>query len=190
MDIKKCELFILTAETENISKTAELSGYTQSGVSHTLKAFEKEVGVPLFKRDRYGVHLTPVANELLPYIRRLVKENEKVTQFLNEIHGFETGNISIGIPFDYPNDRVLSLLKEFHSLHPGIGIQFKEGHSGDITEWVLSCQVDLGIHHVFVEASTEGLVFNNIPLVVSIKNRRDISPMVNQLLLFLENYEV
>jgi DNA-binding transcriptional LysR family regulator len=51
MDVRKCKLFVLTAETRNISKTAELTGYTQSGVSHTLKALEDEVGVKLFSRD-------------------------------------------------------------------------------------------------------------------------------------------
>lgn len=187
MDIRKYELFILTADTENISKTAALSGYTQSGVSHMLKAFEKEVGVTLFKRDRYGVHLTPVAKELLPYVRRLVKENEKVDQFIGELQGYEKGTISLALPLDYPKEKFLQQLKNFHDLHPNITIHCKEGSHEKIQEWVRTCQIDLGLHLLPVDSSLQTISLDNWPLKISIKNRQDASPMVMKLILFLEN---
>ena len=75
MDIKKCKVFVITAETKQISRTAKLTGYTQSAVSHMLKSLEKEAGIQLFKRDRYGVHLTSLGSDFLFYVKRFLTEN-------------------------------------------------------------------------------------------------------------------
>lgn len=144
MDIRKCQLFVITAETENISKTAELTGYTQSGVSHTLKNFEEEVGVRLFARDRYGVHLTAIGQELLPYIRGLLKENEKVEQFLYDLHGYETGTLTIGTFTSVSVHWLPSILDQFQTYHPHINIRLKEGGISDIEQWIQNHEVDLG----------------------------------------------
>ena len=44
MDISKYALFADIAETKNFTKSGERMGYTQSGVSHVLKAMENELG--------------------------------------------------------------------------------------------------------------------------------------------------
>lgn len=54
MDINKYILFADVAATKNFTKSGERMGYTQPGVSHVLKAMERELGFPLFLRTPYN----------------------------------------------------------------------------------------------------------------------------------------
>lgn len=146
MDIKKCKLFALTAETGKISRTAELTGYTQSGVSHILKSFEKEVGITLFKRDRYGVHLTPLGADLLVYVKRYLAENEHLEQFIYDLHGLEVGSITIGTFTSVSIACLPEILKTFNESHPNIEIIIKEGGTDDMENWVSDMEVDLAFY--------------------------------------------
>ena len=143
MDVRKCKLFVLTAETRNISKTAELTGYTQSGVSHTLKALEDEVGVKLFSRDRYGVRLTPMGADLLSYVKRFLAENERLEQFVYDLHGLEVGAITIGTFTSISSSWLPPILRRFRDMHPNIEIRIKEGGSDELVEWMEAMTIDL-----------------------------------------------
>lgn len=136
----------MTTQTENISKTADLTGYTQSAISHMLKSMEKETGIDLFVRDRYGVHPTPVARELLPHINALLNENEKVEQFIYDLHGMEVGTLTIGT---FPSIALYVLpdiLKDFARSHPSITIDIKEGGSDDLERWTVNNEVDFCLY--------------------------------------------
>ncbi len=145
MDIKKCQLFVITAETQNISKTAEITGYTQSAVSHALKNLEAEVGMKLLHRDRYGVHLTPIGRDILPYIRRFVNENDVLERFVYELKGIEIGTLSIGTYKSISINWLPDILNQFREFHPDINIQIKEGGATEIERWMADAEVDLGM---------------------------------------------
>ena len=49
--MSKYQTILAVCETHSISKAASKLNYTQSAVSQTIKNFEKELGVPLFKRS-------------------------------------------------------------------------------------------------------------------------------------------
>ena len=55
--MSKYQTILAVCETHSISKAASKLNYTQSAVSQTIKNFEKELGVPLFKRSKQGMEL-------------------------------------------------------------------------------------------------------------------------------------
>lgn len=146
MDMKKYEIFALLAETGNISKAAELSGYTQSGVSHMIKSMESELGIQLITRDRYGVHLTSIGTELLPFVRNLVNEHKKMEQFIYDVHGIEKGTLTIGTFSSVSIHWLPPILDQFQKDHPLIDIRLKEGGIHDIEQWITNKEVDLGFY--------------------------------------------
>ena len=143
MDIRKCKLFVITAETKNISRTAELTGYTQSAVSHNLKSLEKEVGIQLFKRDRYGVHLTSLGADFLFYVKRFLAENERLEQFVYDLHGLEVGSISIGSYTSVSTAALPEIIRIFHESHPSVDISIKEAGADDLANWIANYEIDL-----------------------------------------------
>lgn len=142
MDINTYKIFVTVAETNNISYTAELLGYTQSGVSHSMKRLEKELGLQLFIRDRYGVHLTPIGRDFLQKVRALMSENEKLEQFIYNIKGLEVGSLNIGTLSSISVNLLPDIINKFNLEHPNISINLKEGGITDLYNWVLESKVD------------------------------------------------
>ena len=142
MDINTYKLFVAVAETRSISYTAEIMGYTQSGVSHSIKRMEKMLNIQLFVRDRYGVHLTPIGSEVLQHVRKLLAVNEQLDQFIYDIQGVEAGSLNIGTFSSVSVNWLPPIINLFSKEHPNITINLKEGGTNNLNEWVLNGKVD------------------------------------------------
>ena len=88
MEAVKCEAFLAAAELGSLTATAELLGYTQSGVTRMIGTLEEELGFPLFLRSKKGVQLTENGKLMLPLLReealkafRMWEENDKKTEY-------------------------------------------------------------------------------------------------------------
>ena len=90
MEINKLQVFLEVLKHNNLTKTAETLGYTQSGITHIINGIENEVGFRLLKRSRSGVFLTHEGEQIVQYFRELVKTNrlmnEKIMKIKNLVH--------------------------------------------------------------------------------------------------------
>lgn len=159
MDINTYKIFVTVAETNNISYTAELLGYTQSGVSHSMKRLEKELGLQLFIRDRYGVHLTPIGRDFLQKVRALMSENEKLEQFIYNIKGLEVGSLNIGALSSISVNWLPDIINNFNIEHPNITINLKEGGISDLYNWVSESKVDFAFSSLDIKDNNRNLEF-------------------------------
>ena len=71
MDTKTFELFLSLAATNSFSRTAALLGTTQSSVSKSIAAMERELSTRLFDRTGRGATLSPEGRLLIPRIESL-----------------------------------------------------------------------------------------------------------------------
>ena len=122
MDINKYILFADVAATKNFTKSGERMGYTQRGVSHVLKAMERELGFPLFLRTPKGVTLTSNAETILPLVRELLAVNEQLTQTVSNINGLETGHLCIATFASISRSWLPQVIFAFKQKYPGIVI--------------------------------------------------------------------
>jgi len=144
MDINKYRLFADITETKNFTRSGERLGYSQSGVSHILRGLEEELGFSLFVRARHGVTLTPNAELILPLVRNILSDYEKLEQTIHAINGLEEGRLTIGTYSSISAHTLPPILHEFKEMHPGIDIYLKEGGAEDIMQWIDSNMVDIG----------------------------------------------
>ncbi|WP_312045818.1 LysR family transcriptional regulator [Anaerotignum sp.] len=147
MDLNTYKLFNIVAEHENISYAANLTKYTQSSVSHTMKRLEEELGLKLFTRDRYGVHLTAVGHELIPKVRELLTTHDQLEQIINDIKGIEFGTINIGTFSSIAIHWLPNILEAYHKEHPQIQILIKEGGIEELYSWVTNRDVDFSFYN-------------------------------------------
>ncbi len=144
MEINKYNVFLEVARQENISRAAEILGYTQSGVSHTIKRLEKEMNLKLFDRSRNGAFLTAAGRELYPSIADLVQCQERVSQTIDSLHDLARGTLNIGTFSSIAREWLPPIIQRFKLDYPDIQIHFMEGGSEEILNWVEDRSVDLG----------------------------------------------
>ncbi|WP_304508467.1 LysR family transcriptional regulator [Anaerotignum sp.] len=155
MDLNTYKLFNIVAEHENISYAANLTKYTQSSVSHTMKRLEDELGLKLFTRDRYGVHLTTVGHELIPKVRELLATHAQLEQFIDDIKGIESGTINIGTFSSIAIHWLPAILDAYHKKHPQIHILIKEGGIDELYSWVTNRDVDFCFYNYWPSHNIE-----------------------------------
>ncbi|MQN00998.1 MAG: LysR family transcriptional regulator [Lachnospiraceae bacterium] len=143
MNISQYKLLLDIAETKNLTKTAENFGYTQPGVSHIIKSMEKEIGFSLIVREKYGVTLTKSAESLIPVMKNVVKENDKLEQMISSINGLESGLITIGTYSSIAIHILPHLLNSFRSQHPNLDVSIKEGGVDQILAGLSDRSIDI-----------------------------------------------
>lgn len=165
MDINKYALFSDIAETRNFTKSGEHMGYTQSGVSHVLKAMENELGFSLFIRDSKGVSLTENARILLPLVRNLLSVNEHLEQTVNALNGLDKGHLTIASFASISCSWLPMIIREFRREYPKIEIELLEGSTDDILDWINNSRVDFGLLSRKKIGSLEWIPLYDDPLV-------------------------
>lgn len=165
MDIKKLQLFLDIAETKKFTKSGERMGYTQSGVSHILKSMETEMGFSLFSRNKQGVRLTKNAEIILPLVRALLSQYERLEQTVNDLNGLKTGKLVIATYSSISVNWMPQIIHRFQKEYPGIDISLMEGGSEDIVGWLNNDIADFGfVSHRNME-SLEWISLCEDPLV-------------------------
>lgn len=96
MNIQKYKAFVKTIELESFTKAAEALGYSQSGISRMIGDLEKEWNVTLLERSKSGLKLTSDGLKILPYVKNVCEEYDKMVMQIDSIHGVEKGLIRIG----------------------------------------------------------------------------------------------
>ena len=90
------EIFLKVCETGSFSKAAEALNYTQSGISQMMAGLEEELGVQLFARINRGVTLTDNGTRLLPYVRELANQKDRLRQAAFNINHKVEGKLRVG----------------------------------------------------------------------------------------------
>ena len=72
MNLAKYEALAAAVEQGSLTLAAKQLEITQSAVSHAIDSLEKELGFPLLKRSRGGVHLTEEGEQLMPLVEQQI----------------------------------------------------------------------------------------------------------------------
>ncbi len=152
MNINKYQAFIYTVEYGSFTKAAELLGYTQSAVSRMVADLEKEWNVVLLDRSKNNIKLTSDGYEMLPYIKKLCNEYDKMQMQIDAIHGLDKGMIRIGTFSSVATHWLPNIIKEFQKDYPNIEYELLLGDYTEIEEWIMEGRVDCG----FVRLPTAG----------------------------------
>ncbi len=168
MDFQQYELLIDLAETRNITNTAKRLGYTQPGASHILKKIETELGFSVIFREKYGVTLTPAAELLLPQIRKIMAEQERLRQTVSSINGLEYGKVTIGAYSSVAIHLLPEILHEFKHIHPNLDIDIREGGADRILEWMDKNLIDCAFISRPYAKKLDFMSYGNDPLLAAL----------------------
>lgn len=144
MSIQKYQAFIKTVELGGLTKAAQVLGYTQSGISHMIQGLEEEVGAKLMHRDRSGIRMTAIGEQLLPYFTEVCNSERKLEEKISDILQLESGLIRIGTFTSVSVQWLPFIMKKFLADFPKIEFEIMYGEYAEIENWITEGRVDCG----------------------------------------------
>ena len=124
MDLRQLECFIAVAEERHFSRAAQRLHLVQSGLSHTIRALEADLGGPLFIRSTRKVDLTPAGRALLVEAHRILAATREARLLVTQVNGMARGQLRIGAIHGLAHFVDLpSSLGRFRQQLPGIDVQ-------------------------------------------------------------------
>jgi DNA-binding transcriptional LysR family regulator len=143
LDLDQLRTFVAIAEMGSFTAAADVVHKTQSAVSMQMRRLEERVGRPIFMRDGRQSRLTEDGRRLLVYARRLIRLNdETLAAFLDP--GL-AGSVRLGIPDDYADRLLPTVLAGFSRINPAIDIYVDCQRTHVIHDLIREGDLDLGI---------------------------------------------
>lgn len=125
MDSKKLEILVTAADLGSFTKASEVVGYTQSGLTHMMDALEREIGLPLLRRDHSGIGLTEYGVQLMPAIREFLRANANLENQIQALKETTTTTIRIAAYASIAMHWMPEILYRFRRLCPNVNVDLR-----------------------------------------------------------------
>ncbi|MBV6304066.1 LysR family transcriptional regulator [Candidimonas humi] len=152
MELRHLRYFMAVAKELHFTRAAELLGIGQPPLSQQIQQLEREVGAPLFMRDRRGVSLTEAGKAFMAEAQLALDGAERATEAARRVARGEVGTLTLGFTVSANlHPFVPSLIRLYRSRYPGVAVRLVEQTTLQLIERVHNGTVDLA----FVRAPTQ-----------------------------------
>lgn len=166
INIQKYIAFVTAVEYGSFTKAAEILNYSQSGISRMINDLESEWGILLLERSKSGVILTSEGLSLMPYIKSICAEHQKLHLHVEALNGIETGIIRIATFSSVATHWLPKIIKAFKIDYPNINYELLLGDYKEIETWILEGRVDCGFLRLPADSELETFFLERDQLLV------------------------
>lgn len=144
MEFRRFQQFIAVAEAGTISGAAARLYMSQSSLSASIAALERDLAVTLFRRGRHGVVLTPAGHALLEPARAAVRgvANAKIAA---QTQQSAVPPLRIGTTFALPGLEADHAAAEIKARHPRMIVEVAHYGMMNISSFVADGELDIAI---------------------------------------------
>ncbi|MBJ7288179.1 LysR substrate-binding domain-containing protein [Williamsia sp.] len=141
VDLRKLRYFVAVADELHFGRAAERLHIAQPVLSRQIRAFEDELGVELFDRDRRGTRLTVVGQQLLDDARPLLAASEALTR---RVRAAAEGGVTLTIGF-MPGITLTSVIGSMRSRYPDLATRLLRTSWDDQVQVLHDGRADISI---------------------------------------------
>ena len=135
---------VKTVEQGSFTAAAESMHYAQSSVSKMIADLEKEWGMTLLERSKSGICLTASGEQIMPFVRQLLREYGNLEGQVWRMKGLETGLVRIGTFASVAINILPDIFARLKRDYPGIEYELLLGDYREIEAWLGEGRVDCG----------------------------------------------
>ncbi|MFF9150107.1 LysR family transcriptional regulator [Streptomyces sp. NPDC014861] len=143
MELRHLQHFVAVAEERHFTRAAERLMVSQSGLSASVRALERELRAPLFVRTTRQVTLTEAGRALLGEAERILAQVRTAREAVAAVQGVLRGTLTLGTEQCVAGVYAAGLLAAFHRRHPDVEIRLRQSASLDLAEEVSGGRLDL-----------------------------------------------
>jgi DNA-binding transcriptional LysR family regulator len=144
MELRHYRYFLAAAEELNISKASRRLNVSQPAMSRLIRDLEDELGMQLFKRERFGITLTPSGETLLSYARQILDLSNEATRVLRN-QPAQTPTITIGFITSSLGSFFGTALKSIRDAHPDLMVNIHELSPAEQAKALRKRQIDIAL---------------------------------------------
>ena len=173
--MNRYKALLKVVEVGSYTKAAEILGYTQPALSQMIASLEKQIGITLLYRSRYGVKLTPEGERLLPTIRQTVYQYDTLCRMEEEIKGLDVGIVRIGTVSSISCHWLPGIIKNFWEAYPNVQLVLHQGDYSSICDWVQTGAVDFGFVNPAAAKGLETQILQTDPFVAVLPKQHPLA---------------
>lgn len=143
MELRHLQHFVAVAEDQHFTRAAERLMVSQSGLSASIRALERELQTPLFVRTTRRVTLTEAGRALLGEAERILAQVRSAHEAVAAVQGVLRGTLALGTEQCIAGVDVAGLLAAFRRRHPDVEIRLRQAGSGALAEEIDAGRLDL-----------------------------------------------
>ncbi|MFC8079545.1 LysR family transcriptional regulator [Streptomyces sp. NPDC057307] len=143
MELRHLEYFVAVAEERHFTRAAQRLMVSQSGLSASVRALERELGARLFVRSTRRVELTGAGRALLVEASRALASVRAGKEAVAAVQGLLRGTLSVGTEQCVTGVHVPGLLARFRSEHPDVEVRLRQAGSASLVDDVAEGRLDL-----------------------------------------------
>lgn len=178
LEFRHLEYVIAVAEEKTFTAGAQKVRKGQSNVSRQIAVLEHDLGIKIFERDRNGVRLTHVGEELLVFARQMLQTRREVVDVLGAIQQADLKPFRLGFSPFVVKQVVDTVYQTYRDLFPVGSIHAESGDSDKLLDHLTEGKLDAAL--ITLPHAADGFNEQRImhePLVVCM--RRD-DPLAQQ----------
>jgi DNA-binding transcriptional LysR family regulator len=143
MELRHLEYFVAVAEERHFTRAAKRLTVSQSGLSASVRALERELGARLFVRPTRRVELTEAGRALFVEASRALASVRSAKEAVAAVQGLVRGTLAVGAEQCIAGVDVPGLLARFRSEHPEVEIRLRQAGSAALVADVADGRLDL-----------------------------------------------
>jgi DNA-binding transcriptional LysR family regulator len=143
VDLRQLEHFVAVAELRHFTRAAETLSISQSGLSASIRALERELGAVLFIRSTRRVELTDAGRALLGPSRQTLAGAAAARDAVAAVQGLLHGTLRIGAEQCVAGVDVPRLVSSFRASYPGVEVVLKQAGSAWLLDELAAGRLDV-----------------------------------------------
>ena len=125
--VRELRSFLAVAEELHFTRAAERLYVSQPALSKQIRALERQLGAPLFDRDRRGVALTSVGTALLPHARAVLAAWEAGREAVRRAREAADHTLVVGMSTSPGRGGLLPAIRSrFTGAHPEAALRLRQ----------------------------------------------------------------
>lgn len=144
-EVRQLRAFVSVAEHGSFTRAAAALNLSQPALTVQIRTLEEGLGLRLFDRDTRNVALTRPGRDLLPELKRILRELDTVLNETRQLARMTGGRVRIAVLPSFASSLLPEVIAEFRASHPDVGFVVRDVIASGVAALTASEEVDLGI---------------------------------------------
>lgn len=145
MDKRQLTHFVAVAEHGHFTMAAKALHIAQPALSISIRKFEAQLGVDLFRRQDRSIELTYEGKVLYEHAKRILQQFDDAQLAMDELIGLEKGEVRLGAPSMVGSYFFPEIVMAFKSHYPNMKLTLVDAGTQSIRQMLLDGELDIGV---------------------------------------------